>query len=121
MAILIGVAENDEDVFSAMQLFYAEEDRLRNTTAESRSVEEVAWELDLWRGIFASTPEGFVVARDDETGIIVGVAAAVRRPPQWMLTNFYVDPEYQGFGIGRKMFQQAWSVREGCTRFCLHA
>src|SRR5262249_32289785 len=72
-------------------------------------------------GFYQSTPEGFVIAEDDETGRIIGVAAAGRRPPQWILTNFFVDPAYQGRGIGRKILTQAFAVNQDCTRRCLHA
>jgi GNAT superfamily N-acetyltransferase len=74
-----------------------------------------------WLTMYANCPEGFWIAEDEASRQIVGVASAVRRPPQWILANFYVLPVYQGKGIGRKLLSQAYSTREGCDRFLVHA
>lgn len=74
-----------------------------------------------WLAMYSNCPEGFWIAEEEELQKIVGVASAVCLPPQWILTNFYVRPEYQGNGIGRKLLYRAFSTWEGCERFLVHA
>lgn len=74
-----------------------------------------------WTAMYESCPEGFWVAEDEVSHQIVGVASAMRRPPQWMLANFYVHPDYHGQGIGRMLLSKAYSAQEGCERFLVHA
>jgi GNAT superfamily N-acetyltransferase len=124
MTIQIRKARDEQDVRSAMQLSLDDDMRWRLQrygAASPLAQTEVEQIFQFWWGIYQSTPEGFMVAEDDERGLIVGVAAAVRRPPQWMLTNFYVHPDYQGRGIGHRLLTCAYAVQEGCDRFCLHA
>ncbi len=124
MTVRIRNARNEQDVRGAMQLALDDDLRWRwqrYGTATPLAQAEVEQIFQFWWGIYQSTPEGFMVAEDDERGLIVGVAAAVRRPPQWMLTNFYVHPDYRGRGIGHQLLTCACAVREGCDRFCLHA
>src|SRR5262245_48364526 len=126
MAVQIHPITGSHGVRAAQNLYLADEDRLRALAFPGqplipRSEIQLEREYRHWIGVYESTPEGFIVAEDDETGQIVGVASAVRRPPQWILANFYVDPAYQGRGIGRRMLECAFEVREGCDRFCVHA
>lgn len=124
MTIKIRTALNERDVRGAMQLYLDDDLRWRLQRygeASPNTADEVEQDFQFWRGIYQSTPEGFFVAEDDERGLIVGVASAVRRPPQWMLTNFYVHPDYKGRGIGHQLLTCAYAVQEGCDRFCLHA
>jgi GNAT superfamily N-acetyltransferase len=126
MAFQIYPATSSHGVRAAMNLYLADEDRLHALSSSGqppiqRSEAEVQREFRHWLHVYESAPEGFIVAEDDEKGQIVGVAAAVRRPPQWILANFYVDPAYQGRGIGRRLLERAFTVREGCDRFCVHA
>src|SRR5262245_45168123 len=71
--------------------------------------------------MYAGNPEGFWIAVDEMTGQVVGVATALRRPPQWILANFYVLPAYHGQGIGRALLTRAVATHEGCDRFAVHA
>ncbi len=74
-----------------------------------------------WLVMYEVCPEGFWVAEDEATHQLVGVATAIRRPPQWLLLNFYVLPNYLGQGLGRALLTQVFAVREGCERFAIHA
>jgi len=77
--------------------------------------------LTHWLATYASSPEGFWLAEDEPRQQIVGVASAVRRPPQWLLTNFFVLPTYHGQGVGQALLTQAFATHEGCDRFTVHA
>jgi GNAT superfamily N-acetyltransferase len=124
MTIRIRTALNEQDVRGAMQLSLDDDlqwRQMRYGEASPLSAEEIEQNFQYWWGFYQSTPEGFFIAEDDAHGLIVGVAAAVRRPPQWMLTNFFVQPDYKGRGIGHQLLTCAYAVQEGCERFCLHA
>jgi GNAT superfamily N-acetyltransferase len=125
MALQIHPVTGSSGVRAALDLYIEDEDREQGWRPGQPPVQhnEAVIERDFkhWLGIYESTPEGFIFAEDDQTGQIVGVAAAVRRPPQWILTNFYVHADYQGRGIGRRLLECAFAAREGCDRFCVHA
>lgn len=115
MAIYFDTARDENDVRQAMELYIAD----LNLTEELFTAQEIEHEFRHWLGLYHSTPEGFLVARDHDR--VVGVAAVVLRPPQWMLTNFFVDPHYHGQGIGRELLNRVLAIRQNVTRFCLHA
>jgi GNAT superfamily N-acetyltransferase len=119
MTIYFDTARDESDVRQALELYIADENRELGLTREQRSSLEIEDEFRHWMGIYRSTPEGFMVARDNRK--IIGVAAVALRPPQWMLTNFFVDPQYHGQGVGRELFRRALVMRHSATRFCLHA
>lgn len=119
MTIYFDTARDESDVRQAMELYIADETRNLMQASHSWTEEEIEDEFHHWLGIYQSTPEGFIVARDNEQ--IVGVAAVALRPPQWMLTNFFVDPSYHGQGIGLELLSRALIIRNGATKFCLHA
>src|SRR5882672_5344192 len=125
MGLRIGPVTGRDGVRAALNLYIEDEDREHGWRPGEPPIQHTETEVERdfrhWLGIYESTPEGFIVAEDEDTGQIVGVATAVRRPPQWMLANFYVHADYQGRGIGRQMLEQAYAAREGCDRFCVHA
>ena len=77
--------------------------------------------LDHWLMMHTYCPEGFWIAQEEASHQIIGVASAVRLPPQWILANFYVLPAYHGMGIGKKLLDKIFSIREGCNRLLVHA
>jgi GNAT superfamily N-acetyltransferase len=56
----------------------------------------------------AETPEG-----------ITGIAAAAIRPPHWHLAYLFVEPRWQGLGIGRRLLDACHGagIEAGCDRF----
>ena len=124
MTIQIRNARDERDVRGALQI-YLDDDaawRLhRYGEAAPLTEAEIEDEFEYWWNIYDSAPDGFFVAEDDERALIVGIASSVRRPPQWMLTNFFVHPDYKGHGLGHQLLQRAHAVRDGCDRFCVHA
>ena len=104
------------------------------TTQDIEQALDIAWMNELgidpserpaviahWRYLLASCPEGFWVAEDGPGGSIIGIASAVRRPPLWILNNFYVHPDFHGRGIGKALLQKAFDCRDGCNRSLVHA
>jgi GNAT superfamily N-acetyltransferase len=111
--MLIRAAASEREIEQAIQNFWLNDPPLDSTDA--------AGALEHWLGLFADWPDGFFMALDDVSQQIVGVASAAIHPPQWILTNFFVHPDYHGQGIGRALFSRALAWREGCTRFAVHA
>ncbi len=111
--MIIRLATSKQDVEQALEVCWANE-----ASADSWGKEAV---LAHWTAMYESCPEAFWVAEDETSRQIVGVASAMRRPPQWVLANFYVLPAYHGQGIGRNLLAQAYAAREGCERFLVHA
>jgi GNAT superfamily N-acetyltransferase len=111
--MIIRTATNPEDVRKAFDVYWL------NETGKSDAY--AAHMLDQYRHLCASCPEGFWIAEEEGTQRIVGTAVATLRPPQWMLTNFFVHPDFHGQGIGKALLAKAYETREGCTRFCIHA
>src|SRR5512138_1376395 len=117
--MLIRTAADAQDVAKAFEVYW---------TNDHPGLEDVSTrETDLahWIHTFAVCPEGFWIAEEEASGKIVGVASAVLRPPQWILTNFYVLPDAQGQGIGKQLIAQAYATRAEsgavCERFLVHA
>ncbi len=52
----------------------------------------------------------------DESGAVVGVAAAARRDLLWVLSTYSVDPAYQGRGAGKALLEAAIGYGAGCLR-----
>ena len=104
---------NEQEVALAIEVYWANKFPVN-------SVDKAA-ALAHWHVIFNDCPEGFWIAEDSDTGQIIGVASAVRRPPQWLLLNFYVLPSHQGQGIGKSMLSKVFTTRDGCDRFAVHA
>lgn len=111
--MIIRLAANEQEIGQAIELYWADEPPINESDKTSA--------LAHWQDIFASCPEGFWVAEDEHTRQLVGVASALRRPPQWLLVNFYVLAAYHGQGIGRSLLAHAMTIREGCDRFAVHA
>jgi GNAT superfamily N-acetyltransferase len=108
--MLIRAAANEREIEQAIQNFWLNDPPL-----------DAAGALEHWLRLFADWPDGFFIALDDVSQQIVGVASAAIHRPQWILTNFFVHPDYHGQGIGRALFSRALAWREGCTRFAVHA
>src|SRR5258708_3844230 len=106
-------AANEQEVAQALNVYRANEPPWESAHAEQT--------LEQWLAAYISCPEGFWIAEDEQSHQIVGVAAAIRRPPQWLLTNFFVHPDYHGQGIGKVLLARAIAVCEGCDRFTVHA
>ncbi len=111
--MIIRTAANEQVVAQALEVYRANEPPWDSTYAEQT--------LQQWFATFSSCPEGFWIAEDEPSHKIVAVASAIRRPPQWLLTNFFVHPDYHGQGIGKSLLAQAIAVCEGCDRFTVHA
>ncbi len=112
--MIIRVAANEQEIEQSLEVYIAAD--------PPRDLSYKATVLTHWLGLYANCPDGFWVAEDETTGHqIVGVASAVRMPPQWILSNFYVLPAYHGKGIGKKLLEEVYSSHEGCERFLVHA
>jgi len=110
--VIIRTAANKQEIEQAIEAMWAN---------DPPKEEYKAGDLAHWLALFASDPQGFWIAEDEDTQQIVGAATSNRRPPQWILTNFFVLPEYHGQGIGKMMLAQAFANREGCERFLVHS
>ena len=119
MTIYFDTAKDEDDIRQALELYIVDKISLLGITREQYPQHEIERDFRHWLGIYRKTPKGFIIARDDER--IIGVAAVALRPPQWMLTNFFVNPRYQGQGIGRELLTRALAVRQGAKQFCIHA
>src|SRR5215471_9946863 len=111
--MIIRTATNEQDIAQALEIYAANE--------PPPTPEYKADVLAHWLRLFADSPEGFWLAEDENTGQIVGVASAIQRPPQWLLSNFYVLPTYHGQGIGRLLLSRAFATYPNCDRFAVHA
>jgi len=111
--LIIRIAANEQEIEQAIATYWANEPPAKPSC--------LATTLAHWLNLFATNPEGFWIAADDDTRQIVGVASATRRPPQWMLTNFFVLPAYQRQGIGKALLSHAYATHDGCERFIVHA
>src|SRR5258707_8218406 len=111
--MIIRTAANEQEIAQALDVYRANEPPWESDHAEQT--------LEQWLAAYVSCPEGFWIAEDEQSHQIVGVASAIRRPPQWLLTNFFVHPDYHGHGIGKSLLAQAIAVHEGCERFTVHA
>jgi GNAT superfamily N-acetyltransferase len=112
-SMIIRQAANQQEIERAIENYWIHDPPANSAHAAS--------DLDHWLGLFEDWPAGFFICLDDQSQQIVGVASAAVHPPQWILTNFFVHPDYQGRGIGRALFSRALAWHEGCTRFAVHA
>jgi GNAT superfamily N-acetyltransferase len=112
--VMIRTARSSEEIIQSIETWWAND----GVPDPARQ----AGDLAHWQTLFTNYPEGFWIAEDESSGQIVGVAAAVRRPPQWVLANFFVRPEAHGQGIGKTLLAKAYAAtNEGCNRFAVHA
>ena len=68
-----------------------------------------AWQ-EAWASSLLVTPdymEREVVRVAVRGGDVIGFYALVRREGGWLLDHFWVDPRWQGRGVGRSMFEHA--------------
>lgn len=119
MTISFEVAQCENDVRLALEIYISAENTESTPPQKQWSQQRIDKEFRHWLGIYHNTPEGFFIARDKDE--IVGVAAVALRPPQWLLTNFFVDPRYHDQGIGKELLARALALRQGVERFCVHA
>ena len=110
--MIIRLAKSEQEIDQALDVCLANE--------PSVNPSDRAAFLDHWLMMHTNCPEGFWIAQDETTQQIIGIASAVQRPPQWILTNFYVLPAYHGKGIGKKLLDRAFSIHEDCDRLLVH-
>jgi GNAT superfamily N-acetyltransferase len=72
--------------------------------------EDKAW----WEHLLRSSKGGFWVAEEGST--LVGIACALIRDAEWLLTHLYVLPEHQGHGVGRGLLERALRNARGADR-----
>ena len=87
----------------------------RSRLAQPEIPDDLEGVLGLYRHLQASDPETFVVARrSDGLGAerIAGFASAVVRDDQWFLSMLFVEPEEQGFGLGRTLLERVMAPAE---------
>lgn len=72
-----------------------------------------------WEHLLRSSRGGFWVAEEGST--VVGIACAVVRDAEWLLTHLYVVPERQGRGIGRGLLERALRSARGTDRHAAYA
>lgn len=94
-----------DDAFPASRLLTAALAHL--AAAQGRRAAAPAPELaaPVLRHLAEAYPGGFWVAVDGER--LVGFAAGARRGPVWHLGGLFVQPEYQGAGLGRRLLERA--------------
>jgi GNAT superfamily N-acetyltransferase len=65
----------------------------------------LAWFAPIARHLLATDPERCFVAESD--GRVVGFSSAFVRGGAWFLAALFIDPDQQGQGIGRRLFELA--------------
>jgi GNAT superfamily N-acetyltransferase len=72
-----------------------------------------------WEHLLRSSRGGFWVAEEGST--VIGIACAVVRDAEWLLTHLYVVPERQGRGVGRGLLERALRSARGTDRHAAYA
>jgi len=91
--------------------------RVRSGLKPVRHYPRKVWPLV--RHIHEHDPKGGFVASSGKR--LVGYASCVVRRPQWYLSFLYVDPRYQGRGIGKELLKRAleYGQKKGAQIFSL--
>jgi GNAT superfamily N-acetyltransferase len=85
--------------------------RLSNKPSpDQRWFEDRSW----WEHLLRSSKGGFWVAEEGST--LVGIACAIIRDGEWLLTHLYVVPDRQGHGVGRGLLERALRNARGTDR-----
>ena len=102
----------DADIASQHVVFCRAEGRLRLRHGFSWVDPPLAWFAPMARHLLSSDPDRCFVAESD--GQVVGFSAAFVRDGVWFLAALFIDPDHQGGGIGRRLFELA--VGDGPSR-----
>jgi GNAT superfamily N-acetyltransferase len=96
---------SEPDIASQHEVFCRAEGSLRLRHGFSWVDPPLAWFAPMGRHLLASDPDRCHVAEAD--GQVVGFSAAFVRDGVWFLAALFIDPDHQGGGIGRRLFELA--------------
>jgi GNAT superfamily N-acetyltransferase len=80
-----------------------------------RWAEDRSW----WEHLLRNSKGGFWVAEEGSTPI--GIACALIRDGEWVLTHLYVVPDRQGHGVGRGLLERALRNARGTDRLAAYS
>jgi len=95
----------DVDIGFEHQVFCRAEGELRLRHGFAWVDPPFAWFAPIARHLLSTDPERCFVAKAD--GRVVGFSAAFVRAGVWFLAALFIDPDQQGRGIGRQLFELA--------------
>jgi GNAT superfamily N-acetyltransferase len=95
----------DADIASQHAVFCRAEGSLRLRHGFSWVDPPLAWFAPMAEHLLSSDPDRCFVAEAD--GQVVGFSAAFVRDGVWFLAALFIDPDHQGGGIGRRLFELA--------------
>jgi len=95
----------DADIEAEHRVFCRAEGDLRRRHGFPWVEPPLGWFASIARHLLSTDPERFFVAEED--GGVVGFSAAFQRDDTWFLAALFIDPDYQGQGIGRRLFEMA--------------
>ena len=93
----------DADIGSEHEVFCRAEGQLRLRHGFAWVDPPLGWFAPIARHLLATDPERCFVAEAD--GRVVGFGAAFVRANTWFLAALFIDPDQQGRGIGRQLFE----------------
>jgi GNAT superfamily N-acetyltransferase len=95
----------DADIEAEHGIFCRAEGGLRQRHGFAWVDPPLGWFGAIARHLLSHDPERSFVAEDG--GRIVGFSAAFVREDTWFLSALFIDPDHQGKGIGRRLFELA--------------
>ena len=84
-----------------------------DTEVSNRPPEQVERRIARYGAFLRLDPDGGFVA--DEDGRTIGVAVALRREGLWVLSQFAVEKESRGSGVGGSLMRAILNYGEGCV------
>lgn len=100
-----------EDVMAVVQAANVDADRRAGREPELPSEQDRATTRRGMQRFVERDPDGAWVATDG--GTVVGMAEAIRRGSFWGLSMLFVDPAWQGKGVGRRLLEATRPYAEG--------
>lgn len=102
-------AANEGDLDAQYRVFCRAEGELTRRHAFAWSDPPFEVMASGFRHLLRHDAERYFVAESE--GAVVGFSAALVRDTTWFLALLFIDPEFQGRGIGRRLFELAYAGR----------